>query len=85
MSDPMKASTSASDRYSTSWVPLSLKDQTTAGGGTVSYQGATGDVRFDANGDVSAPAVVWSFNDSGTQEVEYLSLAEVDAFISSLK
>lgn len=56
-----------------------------AGGGTVSYQGATGDVRFDANGDVSAPAVVWSFNDSGTQEVEYLSLAEVDAFIGSLK
>ncbi len=56
-----------------------------AGGGTVSYQGATGDVRFDANGDVSAPAVVWSFNESGTQEVEYLSLSEVDAFIGSLK
>ncbi|WP_413717001.1 ABC transporter substrate-binding protein [Silicimonas sp. MF1-12-2] len=56
-----------------------------AGGGTVAYQGATGDVRFDANGDVSAPAVVWSFNESGTQEVEYLSLAEVDAFIASLK
>ncbi|PRY72175.1 ABC transporter substrate-binding protein [Marivita geojedonensis] len=56
-----------------------------AGGGTVSYQGATGDVRFDANGDVSAPAVVWSFNEGGTQEVEYLSLAEVDAFIGSLK
>ncbi len=56
-----------------------------AGGGTVSYQGATGDVRFDANGDVSAPAVVWSFNADGTEEVEYLSLAEVDAFIGSLK
>jgi len=56
-----------------------------AGGGSVSYQGATGDVRFDANGDVSAPAVVWSFTDSGTQEVEYLSLSEVDAFMASLK
>ena len=56
-----------------------------AGGGTVSYQGATGDVRFDANGDVSAPAVVWSFSEGGTQEVEYLSLADVDAFIGSLK
>ncbi|WP_299737631.1 ABC transporter substrate-binding protein [uncultured Roseobacter sp.] len=55
-----------------------------AGGGTVMYQGATGDVRFDANGDVSAPAVVWSFTDAGTEEVEYLSLNEVDAFIASL-
>lgn len=56
-----------------------------AAGGTVSYQGATGNVRFDANGDVSAPAVVWSFNEGGTQEVEYLSLVEVDAFMASLK
>lgn len=56
-----------------------------AGGGTVMYKGATGNVRFDANGDVSAPAVVWSFTDEGTQEVEYLSLDEVDAFIASLK
>ena len=59
--------------------------QILAGGGTVSYQGATGNVRFDKNGDVSAPAVVWSFNDGGTQEVEYLSLVEVDAFMGSLK
>lgn len=56
-----------------------------AGGGTVSYQGATGNVRFDANGDVSAPAVVWKFTDGGTEEVEYLSLPEVDAFMASLK
>lgn len=56
-----------------------------AGGGTVMYKGATGNVRFDANGDVSAPAVVWSFTDEGTQEVEYLSLDEVDAFVASLK
>lgn len=56
-----------------------------AEGGTVMYQGATGNVRFDANGDVSAPAVVWKFTDSGTEEVEYLSLTEVDAFIASLK
>ncbi|MEP1576215.1 ABC transporter substrate-binding protein [Roseibium album] len=59
--------------------------ETLAGGGTVKYQGATGDVRFDANGDVSAPAVVWKFTDSGVDEVEYLSLGEVDAFIASLK
>ncbi|MBO9423603.1 ABC transporter substrate-binding protein [Labrenzia sp. R4_1] len=58
---------------------------TLAEGGTVMYQGATGNVRFDANGDVSAPAVVWKFTDSGTEEVEYLSLTEVDAFIESLK
>lgn len=54
-------------------------------GGTVMYQGATGNVRFDVNGDVSAPAVVWKFTDSGTEEVEHLSLTEVDAFIASLK
>lgn len=58
---------------------------TLAEGGTVMYQGATGNVRFDANGDVSAPAVVWKFTDSGTEEVEYLSLTDVDAFVASLK
>jgi len=58
---------------------------TLAEGGTVMYQGATGNVRFDANGDVSAPAVVWKFTESGTEEVEYLSLTDVDAFIASLK
>lgn len=49
-----------------------------ASGGTVMYQGATGNVRFDANGDVSAPAVVWKFTDSSTEEVQYLSLEEVN-------
>ncbi|SMX36821.1 ABC transporter substrate-binding protein [Maliponia aquimaris] len=56
-----------------------------AGGGTVMYQGGTGNVRFDANGDVSAPAVVWSFTEGGTSEVEYISLDDVDAFIASLR
>ncbi|MEM0934413.1 MAG: ABC transporter substrate-binding protein [Pseudomonadota bacterium] len=55
-----------------------------AGGGAVSYQGATGNVRFDANGDVSAPAVIWSFTESGTDEVTYVSLEEVESFIGSL-
>lgn len=56
-----------------------------AAGGTVMYQGATGNVKFDANGDVSAPAVVWSFAADGITEVEYLSLDEVDAFAAKLK
>ncbi|MEM6325260.1 MAG: ABC transporter substrate-binding protein [Pseudomonadota bacterium] len=56
-----------------------------ADGGTVMYQGATGNVRFDANGDVSAPAVVWSFSETGVEEVQYLSLPEVDAFIETLQ
>lgn len=55
-----------------------------AGGGTVMYQGGTGNVRFDANGDVSAPAVIWSFSESGIDEVEYLSLEMVNDFIDSL-
>ena len=32
-------------------------------GGSVMYQGATGNVQFDANGDVSAPAVSWTFTE----------------------
>ena len=49
------------------------------------YQGATGNVRFDGNGDVSAPAVVWSFAESGINEVEYISLDAVNDFIASLR
>ncbi|MEM9850965.1 MAG: ABC transporter substrate-binding protein, partial [Pseudomonadota bacterium] len=64
---------------------FAMAKEVLAGGGTVSYQGATGNVRFDTNGDVSAPAVVWSFTDAGTEEVEYLSLVEVDAFMAGLK
>mgnify|MGYP000160948530 CR=1 FL=1 len=41
-----------------------------AAGGTVMYQGATGNVRFDGNGDVSAPAVIWSFAEEGIDEVK---------------
>jgi len=55
-----------------------------AAGGSVMYQGATGNVRFDANGDVSAPAVIWAFAEDGIAELEYLALEEVDAFIAAL-
>ena len=53
-------------------------------GKTVSYQGATGAVVFDANGDVSAPALAWAFTEEGTEEVSYFPLADVEAFISTL-
>ncbi|MDW3222000.1 MAG: ABC transporter substrate-binding protein [Paracoccaceae bacterium] len=56
-----------------------------AEGGSVMYQGATGNVRFDANGDVSAPAVIWKFGGEGIDEVAFLALTEVDAFVASLK
>ena len=49
------------------------------------YQGATGNVRFDENGDVSAPAVTWTFSDTGTQEANYITLEEVDTFMASVK
>ena len=55
-----------------------------AAGETVSYQGATGAVVFDKNGDVSAPAVAWAFSEDGTTEVSYFPLADVDAFIATL-
>lgn len=54
-----------------------------SGGGSVSYQGATGAVTFDANGNVSAPAVSWGFDDSGVIEQSYISLEEVAAFMAS--
>lgn len=54
-------------------------------GQSVSYQGATGTVRFDVNGDVSAPAVIWSFTEGGVEEDRFISLAEVDEFIGTLQ
>ncbi len=54
-------------------------------GGSISYQGGTGPVTFDANGDVSAPAVAWGFSEEGTKEVTYYTLDEVNAFIETLK
>jgi branched-chain amino acid transport system substrate-binding protein len=53
-------------------------------GGTVSYQGGTGAVTFDANGDVTAPAVTWAFSDAGIQETRYITLEEVAAFLATL-
>ena len=55
-----------------------------SGGGTVSYQGGTGAVVFDANGDVSAPAVSWTFDANGVVEQRYIPLEEVAAFTASL-
>ena len=54
-------------------------------GGSVMYQGATGNVQFDANGDVSAPAVSWTFTKTGIQEQQYYSLDEVGKLLASLK
>lgn len=54
-------------------------------GKTVSYQGGTGAVVFDKNGDVSAPAVSWVFTESGVEEKRYFTLEEVNAFIAALK
>ena len=53
-------------------------------GKPVSYQGGTGAVVFDKNGDVSAPAVAWTFGDTGITEKRYIPLEEVSAFIDSI-
>ena len=55
-----------------------------AAGKSVSYQGATGAVTFDANGDVSGPALAWTFTDSGTSEAEYFTLETVNKFVADL-
>jgi ABC-type branched-subunit amino acid transport system substrate-binding protein len=54
-------------------------------GKPVSFQGGTGAVVFDANGDVSAPAVSWAFSASGIDEKRYITLEEVGAFIAALR
>lgn len=54
-------------------------------GKSVSWQGGTGAVSFDQYGDVSAPAVSWTFGASGIEEKRYITLEEVGAFIASLK
>lgn len=64
---------------------FAMAKEVLAGGGTVMYQGATGNVRFDANGDVSAPAVMWGFTNSGTEEKQYISLEDVEAFMAAVK
>ena len=51
-------------------------------GGTVMYQGATGNVVFDANGDVAAPAVTWKFTETGTEEVSYITQEEVRSLLT---
>ncbi len=55
-----------------------------AAGKTLSYTGGTGAVKFDKNGDVSAPAVGWTFTEGGTAEQKYFTLADVDGFIASV-
>ncbi len=55
-----------------------------AEGKSLSYGGATGSVSFDKNGDVSAPAVSWTFTDAGTAEAQYFTIADVDGFIASV-
>jgi branched-chain amino acid transport system substrate-binding protein len=54
-------------------------------GKPVSFQGATGALVFDKNGDVSAPAVLWTFGADKIQEKRYIPLDEVEAFIAALK
>ncbi|MEM6666814.1 MAG: ABC transporter substrate-binding protein [Pseudomonadota bacterium] len=63
---------------------LKAAKEALAEGKALSYTGATGSVSFDANGDVSAPAVAWTFTDSGTAEAQYFTIADVDAFIAGL-
>ena len=54
-------------------------------GKSVSFQGGTGAVQFDAYGDVSAPAVSWAFGAGGIEERRYFTLEEVGAFIASIE
>lgn len=55
-----------------------------AEGKSLSYNGGTGAVKFDKNGDVSAPAVGWTFSEGGTTEQTYFTLGDVDGFIASI-
>ncbi len=60
---------------------LALLDE----GKPVSFQGGTGAVVFDKNGDVSAPGVEWKFEDSKVVESRYFTTEEVQDFIAGAK
>lgn len=55
-----------------------------ANGETIRYVGATGPLQFDANGDVSAPKLIWKFNDEASEEIGYMSMEEIDALVAKL-
>lgn len=55
-----------------------------AEGKAIRYVGATGPLQFDKNGDVSAPKLVWQFNDEASEEIGYISMEEIDALIAEL-
>lgn len=63
---------------------LKAAKEALAEGKPLAYTGATGAVKFDDNGDVSAPAVAWTFTEGGTAEAEYYTIDDVDGFIASL-
>ena len=56
-----------------------------AAGGTVSLQGATGPVAFDANGDVSALAVAFGYGAEGPVELQYFTIEDVNGFIAAVQ
>ncbi|WMS44631.1 ABC transporter substrate-binding protein [Acuticoccus sp. MNP-M23] len=49
-------------------------------GKSVSFQGGTGAVVFDKNGDVAAPGVEWKFSEDGIEETRYFTAEDVNAF-----
>ncbi len=55
-----------------------------AKGESISYNGATGAVVFDKNGDVSAPGVTWMFKADGIEEMTFFSLSQVDEIVAKL-
>jgi len=63
---------------------LKRAKQLIAEGQTIRYVGATGPLQFDDNGDVSAPKLIWRFNDQASEEIGYISMEEIDALIAEL-
>ena len=56
-----------------------------AAGRTVNYQGASGPLQFDANGDIAAPFVTWTLGPDGALGItDRLSVDEVEALRQKL-
>ena len=53
-------------------------------GKPVRYVGATGPFQFDANGDVTGPALIWRIRDGKFEEVKVLSAADMDALFKQI-
>jgi branched-chain amino acid transport system substrate-binding protein len=54
-------------------------------GKPIKYHGATGPIEFDANGDVTGPALVWKIKDGKLETDRTISIEEMQALFKRVE